>query len=277
MSHQPDIEQFITGTEIDTNPVRDGQVLREVLATHERFMREQPGKRRPHRIIVGTGRGRWALAAVIPLAVILSVIVSEALREPAWAIEQTIAAIEGFQALYAAGIFSLDGKDEVQAELWARQNEDGTCSGDVRLQTRSGYCIVVNEARNTTHTYDPDRNVVEIEDGLGLYCRPWMNGDFFRHMKEACEEWREEYTRDASTGRRYVIVKARNLHDGQSYEFHFDVLTKLPIRFKVWQNSDFAGSPCLDIEKVVYDLPLPEGIFDFQIPAGATVVDGRRP
>ncbi len=278
MSDRRDIEQFVAGTEIGTNPARDRQVLQEVLAAHEHFKQRQPQRlpSQPKRVIFAASRGKWAVAAVIPLAVILSVIVSEALREPAWAIEQTIAAIEGFQAMYAAGILSLDGKTEVQAESWARPNRDGTSSGDLRLRARSGYCIVVNEARSTTHTYDPARNVVQIQGGIRLYCQPWINGDYFRHMKDACEEWHEEYTRDASTGRRYVIVKARNLHDGQSYEYHFDVQTKLPLRLKVWQNPDFAGSPYFNIEKIVYDPPLPEGIFDYQIPAGATVVDERR-
>jgi hypothetical protein len=275
MSDQRDVEQFVAGTEIDTNPIRDRQVLREILEAHEQFKRKQPQEppSQPRRIILGASRGKWAVAAVIPLAVLLSVVVSEALREPAWAIEQTIAAIEGFQAIYATGIFSLDGQTEVQAESWARPNRDGTRSGDLRLQTRSGYCIVVNEARDITHIYDPARHTVEIRGGDGLYCRPWVNGDYFREMKESCEEWHEEYASDASTGRKCVVVRARNLHNGQSYEFHFDVQTKLPLRFKVWQNPDFAGSPYFNIEKLVYDPPLPEGIFDFQIPAGVTVLD----
>jgi hypothetical protein len=279
MSDRRDIEQFVAGTEIDTNPTRDRQVLREIMEAHGHFKESRPRESRPHlgKIMVNAGRRKWALAALVPLAVALSIIVSEVFREPAWAIEQTIAALEGFRAIYATGIASLDGKTAVQAESWARPSRDGTSSGDLRLQTESGYCVVVNEARSTTHTYDPARHVVEIQGGVRLYCQPWVNGDYFRHMKEACEQWHEEYAQDAASGQRYVIVKARNLHDGQSYEFHFDLRTKLPIRFKVWQNPDFAGSPYFNIEKIVYNPTLPEGLFDFQIPAGATVVDERSP
>ena len=216
-----------------------------------------------------------AAAAAIAVVIAVSITVVERLTQPAWAVEQTIEAIERFEAVYGAGILSLDGKTEVQAECWARPNSDGTRSGDMRMQTRSGYCVVANEARDTTHTHDPVRNTVTIQGGDGLYCRPWINGDYFRRMKKACEQWHEEYATDVSTGRRCVIVKARNLHDGQSYEFHFDLQTKLPIRGKVWHNSDFAGSPYFDVEELVYNPPLPEGIFDFQIPPGATVVDEK--
>ena len=276
MSHQQKIEQFIAGTEIDTHPARDQQVLREILETHEQSRQRQPQKQKtqPWRAVGGAGRGKWAVAALVPLAVVLSIVVSEALREPAWAIEQTIAALEGFRAIYATGILSLDGRTEMQAECWARPNKDGTRSGDMRLQTTSGYCIVVNEARDITHIYDPTGNSVEIRGGDGLYCNPWINGDFFREMKQSCEEWHEEYTKDASTGRKSVIVKARNLHNGQSYEFHFDLETKLPLRVKVWHNPDFAGAPYFNIDNIVYNPDLPEGIFDFQMPAGATIVGG---
>jgi hypothetical protein len=261
MSHRQDIELFIEGTEIDTSAARDRQVLSEVLDAHRDFRRKQPQEQQPRRwkVIAETGRGKWVMAAAIPLAVILSIVVSEMLREPAWAIEQTIAAIEGFQAVYGSGILSLDGKTEVRAECWARPNRDGTRSGDMRMQTASGRLIVVNEARDTTHTYDPPRNTVAIQGGDGLYCRPWVSGDYFRHMKGACEQWSEKYVRDAATGRNTVV----------------DLETKLPIRGKVWHNPDFGGSPYFDVEKLVYNPVLPEGIFDFEIPSGATIVDRR--
>jgi outer membrane lipoprotein-sorting protein len=279
MNSADNIEKIVSHVSFRAGPEMDQRLWADTRRAQEQSQARTAtpnGRRRLNRTMRNS-HTKWAVAAMIPLAVMLSVLVSEALREPAWAIEQTIAALEGFRAVYATGIFSLDGKTEVQAESWARPNKDGTRSGDMRIQTTSGYCIVVNEDRDSTHIYDPARNAVEIRGGDGLYCRPWVNGDYFRHMKEACEEWREEYTKDAATGRRCVMVKARNLHDGQSYEFHFDLQTKLPLRGKVWQNPDFIGSPYFNIDKIVYNPALPEGIFDFQIPAGATIVGGRSP
>jgi hypothetical protein len=94
-------------------------------------------------------------------------------------------------------------------------------------------------------------------------------------MKEWCEHWEEEHTTDERTGRRCVIVRARNLHDGQSYQYCFDVQSKLPIRGKVWHNSDFAGQPYFDIRTIIYNPMLPKGTFDCPIPSGAAVVDER--
>jgi len=270
MSHRQDVEQFIRCVEIDTSAARDRQVLGDILQAHQDFRQQQP-QRRPSQV----RHRKWAVAAVLGLAVVLSIVMSETFREPAWAIEQTIAALDGFRAIYGSGIFSLDGKTAVQAECWARPNRDGTRSGDMRIQTASGYLVIVNEAQGTTHTYDPAQNLAMMEDGVGLYCRPWVNGDYFRDVKNSCEEWREQYRTDPTTGRGCVIVKARNLHDGQSYEYHFDLQSKLPLRAKVWQNPDFAGVPYFDVQQIVYNPALPEGIFDFQAPAGATIVDKR--
>lgn len=269
-----DVEQFVAGTDVDLDADKDWQVLSDILKAHEQAERRRPSRRRARRIVTKDRTGLVAAAAVA-VVIALSIAVFERLTQPAWAVEQTIEAIERFEAVYGAGIFSLDGKTEVQAECWARPNRDGTRSGDMRIQTESGYCVVVNEARNTTHTHDPIRNTVTLQDGDGLYCRPWVNGDYFRRMKNACEQWHEEYVKDASTGRRHVIVKARNLHDGQSYEFHFDLQTKLPLRGAVWHNADFAGKPYFDIQEIIYNPDLPDGIFDFQIPAGATIVDEK--
>ena len=121
--------------------------------------------------------------------------------------------------------------------------------------------------------YDPTRNVVLVESGNRFYCRPWINGEFFRKMKNVWTDWQEEYGKDESTGRDCVFVTARNLEDNQSYKFQFDLVTKLPVRGKVWQNSDFKGKPNIEVNGIVYNPILPEGVFDFEVPKAATVID----
>ncbi|MBN2132240.1 MAG: hypothetical protein JW741_22255 [Sedimentisphaerales bacterium] len=274
MKPEREIERFVAATQLDTHGEKDRQVLDDVLAAHGEYKERQSQGARKWRIIRGKGM-RLPAAAVVILTIGLSVVTLERLTKPAWAIEQTIAAIEGFEALYGSGILSLDGTETEQARSWARPNHEGTGSGDLRMETASGYLVVVNEAQNVTHTYDPVRNVVRIQSGRGLYCDPWIDGDYFRDMKGWCEHWEQEYATDELTDRRCVIVRARNLHDGQSYEYYFDVRTKLPVRGKVWHNNDFAGQPYFDIRKIVYNPVLPEGIFDCPIPPGAVVLDER--
>ena len=225
------------------------------------------------RIIMKSQITKLAAAAVIVLAVVLSVTILNHTTTPVWAIEQTIEAIEGFKAIYSSGITVDEDGIEFEVEFWARTNKDGTGSGDFRMETKGGKVTVVNEEQNVTYKYDPSRNVVLVESGIRFYCRPWVDGKFFRIMKDVCTDWKEEYRKDESIGGDCVFVTARNPESSQSYEFQFDLRTKLPIRGKVWQNSDFEGKPNITANKIIYNPVLPDGIFDFEIPEGATVIE----
>jgi len=225
------------------------------------------------RIIMKSQITKLAAAAVIVLAVVLSVTILNHTTTPVWAIEQTIEAIEGFKAIYSSGITVDEDGTEFEVEFWARTNKDGTGSGDFRMETKGGKVTVVNEEQNVTYKYDPSRNVVLVESGIRFYCRPWVDGKFFRIMKDVCKDWKEEYRRDESIGGDCVFVTARNPESSQSYEFQFDLRTKLPIRGKVWQNSDFEGNPNITANKIIYNPVLPDGIFEFEIPEGAQVIE----
>jgi outer membrane lipoprotein-sorting protein len=217
---------------------------------------------------------KYAAAAVVAIAVILSAILLQQTATPVWAIEQTMEAIEGFQAIYGSGITVDEDGNEFEFEYWARPRKDGTASGDLRMETKGGYIIVVNEQKNITYKYDPQLNILSVEKGITFYSRPWINGEYFRKMKKGCTEWHEEYRKDELTGRECVFVKASDRDPGNnwSYNFQFDVQTKLPVCGKVWSNSDFKGKPYVTANEIVYNPVLPEGIFDFTIPEGVEVI-----
>ncbi len=217
---------------------------------------------------------KLAAAAMIAIAIVLPVAILNYTATPAWAIEQTIEAIEGFHAIYGSGVTVDENGNEFEFEYWARPRKDGTASGDLRMEAKGGQVIVVNEQQNVTYKYDPGRNVVSVESGITFYSNPWINGEYFRKMKEGCTEWHEEYRKDELTGRDCIFVKASDRDPGNnwSYIFQFDLETKLPIRGKVWNNSDFKGKPYVTAKEVVYNPVLPEGIFDFTIPEGVKVI-----
>lgn len=217
---------------------------------------------------------KLAAAAMIAIAIVVPVAILNYTATPAWAIEQTIEAIEGFHAIYGSGVTVDENGNEFEFEYWARPRRDGTASGDLRMEAKGGRVIVVNEQQNVTYKYDPDKNVVSIESGITFYSNPWINSEFFRTMKEDCTEWHEEYRKDEATGRVCVFVKASDRDPGNnwSYIFQFDLETKLPISGKVWNNSDFKGKPYVTANKVVYNPSLPEGIFEFAIPEGVKVI-----
>jgi len=226
------------------------------------------------RIIVKSPITKLAAVAALVVAIILLAEIMNYTTTPVWAIEQTIEAIEGFRAIYGSGVTVDEDGNEFEFEYWARPRKDGTASGDLRMEAKGGRVIVANEQQNVTYKYDPGKNVVSVESGITFYSNPWVNGDFFQKMKESCTEWHEEYRKDESTGRNCVFVKAsdRDPANHWSYNFQFDLETKLPIRVKVWDNSDYQGRPYVTANEVVYNPVLPDGIFDFKIPEGAKVV-----
>ena len=269
------IEKLIRNVPINTSAQRDEEVLDDVLNALEKSNNVQSAAHQPNiwRIIMKSQITKLATAAVIILAVVLSITILNQSATPAWAIEQTIKAIEGFRAIYSSGVTVDENGTEFEAEFWARPNKDGTGSGDFRMETKGGQVIVVNEQQNVTYKYYPSQNIVLVESGNRFYCRPWINGEFFQKMKNVWTDWQEEYREDESTGRDCVFVTARNLQDNQSYNFQFDLATKLPVRVKVWQNSDFKGKPNIEANEIVYNPVLPEGVFDFEVPKAAKVID----
>jgi outer membrane lipoprotein-sorting protein len=269
------MEKLIRNVPINTSARRDREVFDDVLNALDKSHNTQSAARQSNiwSIIMKSQTTKLATAAVTIVAVVVSITILNKSATPAWAIEQTIKAIEEFRGFYSSGVTVDEYGKEYEAEFWARPNKDGTGSGDFRMETEGGQVIVVNEHQNVTYKYDPNQNVVLVESGNRFYCRPWINGEFFRKMKNFCTDWQEEYGEDESTGRDCVFVTARNLEDNQSYKFQFDLATKLPVRGTVWQNSDFKGKPNIDADEIVYNPKLPEGVFDFEIPNAATVID----
>ena len=262
------------GSAAKTTTELDKRIIDASLLAQEKLKHTQSASIQPNiwRIIMKSKITKLTTAAAIVLGVVLSVTILNQTATPVWAIEQTIKAIEGFRAIYSCGVTVDENGIELEVEFWARPNKDGTSSGDFRMETKGGQVIVVNEQQNVTYKYDPSRKVVLVESGNRFYCRPWVNAEYFRKMKEGCVDWQEEYRKDESTGRDCVFVTARNPENNQSYKFQFELETKLPVRGKVWHNSDFKGKPYVTANEIVYNPILPDGIFDFEIPEGAKVI-----
>ena len=60
-----------------------------------------------------------------------------------------------------------------------------------------------------------------------------------------------------------------------SYWIEIDLETKLPVCGKQWHNMRREGTPAYDIQRIVYFEELPDKLFEFEIPEGATVVDEK--
>ncbi|MHC4444826.1 MAG: zf-HC2 domain-containing protein [Planctomycetota bacterium] len=225
---------------------------------------------------------KFAAAAAIVLAVIIGMnllTTSPNGTSKAWAIEQTIEALENINSLYMSGVIRDKHALEGDFETWARPHSKHKYSGDVRLETKNGAIVVASEQKNITYLYDPDQNIVSVKKGSGAIISPWLGKEFFEFMKKHMVDWKETYDKDPETGNDCVFVTCRDNNpnrDPKSWWFQFDLETKLPVSFKQWMNYKSEGQPQFYAKKLVYNIELPEGIFEFKIPEGAKVVDYKK-
>jgi hypothetical protein len=208
------------------------------------------------------------LAAAAAIVIATGIIgISLHTAQPAWAIEQTIAALPQVHSIYIAG---------AETEIWTRlaKNMDmGKRSGDSRIEMKEGI-VIVNESENITYHFDKLKNEVHKEEGINACISPWLDGDFFRFMKEYAHDWKESYGVDEQTGRPCVFVTCFHPQspNPRSWWFEFDVETKLPVRLKQWSNKKFEGEPQMKVDQILYNPELSDDLFVFKIPEGATVI-----
>lgn len=223
---------------------------------------------------------KFATAAVVLIAVALSIVLIDKSITPAWAIEQTIEVLEGMKVVHLAGYAKYPDRPRETFEIWAMPHSmDGSVSGNFKLVEGDNHISLANERENITYVYTrhPKWDVLYITEGLNRGCNPFLTGDLFRQLKEMGRNWKERYGRDEETGRDSVFVTfiGPPVNTAPYWKLQFDVETKLPVRGSVWYSEGYEGVPHFEYTSIEYDREIPEGFFDFDIPDGTQVVDCR--
>lgn len=281
MKPKESIEKLIEHVEAETHPAKDRHILGTILRTHE----ETQHQRQPHtwRIVMRSNTAKLATAAVVVIGIGLFVTILDHMTTPVWALDQTLAALKNVRAVYTTGRMYDPSRDrETPFEIWARpQASDPTRSGDCRYSEGDDHLCVASEAENVTYVYtrleNPKQDVVYITEGLnrGMYTFP--SGDMLAEFKAMAENWKEEIRRDPEAGKSYAYItfSGPQVNAAQYWLIQVDVQTKLPVRTAVWFNADRQGQPHYEFTTLEYNPDIPEGCFDFDMPAGAQVVDCR--
>lgn len=236
------------------------------------------------RIIMKTNMRKLTTVAAAIIIVALAITFVEKTTTPAWAIEQTVEALEQFNGIYISGTVGvslaelgghsdkvLAGDEKMSIEIWAQANEQRTRSGNIRMETSDGSIGAVY--KNTTYKYNAKSNFVEIKQGQEVQLSPWPSGDFLLKMQEYMEDWQVLYGKDAATGQELAIITCSNPSQRQSWRLEIDLQTNLPVRVKGWNNTRHEGTPSIDFQRITFFNDLPDDMFKFEIPEGAEVVD----
>jgi hypothetical protein len=277
MKPTENIKHKIKNTKIKTNPDVNQAVLNDLLDQLDKSKNKTPAILQPNiwRIIMKSKITKFATAAAIIIVVAISLFTFiDKAATPAWAIEQTIEALEEIGAIYISGTHY--DKDEIGTdfEMWAQPNSNGSASGNYRTETGSGIIVVAIEQKNITYKYNPDENTCSVENGITATLNPWLGSSFFQIIKQATQNWQVTYDKDQETGRDCVFVTCKHSHapGPKSWWFKFDLETKYPISFKQWTNMNFEGKPQFYAKEIIYNLELPEGLFEFEIPENAKII-----
>jgi hypothetical protein len=211
---------------------------------------------RPRRL--GFGIAGFALLVVAVAAVFLG--------QPshAWSIEQSIQATRPFEALHLRA--TLGGS--IRCELWARSAASPSRRARLLIRSESGWMVWTEG--NTTHYYDPNTRVVQIDDAQTAGFNPWPGTKLFELARAAGvrvvdTRWRFPHRRSVVTEWSFVTANGPT-----SARAEFDLETKLLIGLRQWDNMDRRGVPGVETDDITYLSNLPDAAFSVDLPPGVT-------
>ncbi|MHC4556259.1 MAG: tetratricopeptide repeat protein [Planctomycetota bacterium] len=195
---------------------------------------------------------KLAAAAVIIVAVVLSIVVVDKLASPAYAIDQTIEAFKNVQYMH---IIQRDRAGNTEDERWIEIGSDGI-QARYRQDTPERNFFVVDN-RQTVMVHHPDKNTTILYDANEKsWTWIYAPGKLFQELADGGPGY---YTVEEN-----VQYKGRPAHHLRwvigDTDIYIDPDTKLPIA-----HGDY---------EIDYEYP-PEGTFDIVIPDGVILVDKR--
>ena len=238
------------------------------------------------RIIMKSQITKFAAAAVIILAAALSIVILNKSATPAWAIEQTVESLENIQSIVISGTDRY-GDESMLFKLWFRFKDKDSNSFELRYASDRQIVVVKN---TSAWAYWPKDNKVKVYENVttsenmmrdlyGVYqlaeLNPWITAMVFEMLKSFTDDWQETYGKDDKTGRKCVFVTCSYKPLCISFWFVCDVENKLIIEGKYWRNVSREGQPECHAINFAYNEAIPNEIFNFQIPEGATVINGN--
>jgi hypothetical protein len=126
MKPADNINKFFKNAVVNTNPKMDEAVLDKVLTAHEKAKNTKSAFAEPNlwRQILKSPIAKLAAAAVITMAVVLSINVWDKTTPAAYALEQTVEAHHSLRSIHIKD-FDFSTKEEVPREFWISCDERG--------------------------------------------------------------------------------------------------------------------------------------------------------
>jgi len=286
--NEKQFEDFVRGIKFDDSP--DPSHRDKLEQNLLRSLSKQPRRKETPliiwRTIMKSKIAKLATAAVIIILVAFGITFLDKSVTPAWAIEQSIEAMDQYKAVLIEGSQSeRTWRENGSLELkpyrsWAVANEDQTMVEKYRTEV-DGFLILTTNGQKTWR-YDPNTNTVHVENRPYVASECWCGSQFLEQLKDFRDsgiftKWEETYGKDPATGRQRVFLTIAWLEERfngpRSLWLEFDMESKLLVSLKQWENANWEGPATIVGEKVTYYENLPDNLFELEIPEGATVIE----
>ncbi len=285
MKPAENIKRLFQNAGLSTNPDTHERVFKDMLQAQQQTMAESPAQPEIGRRIMRHPVIRYGIAAVLVLAAVVGFTLFRHTGNIAWAIEQSIEAVGKYRAIIVEGsaaecMFRAEGGMEPRSfKAWAVANEDQTAVKKARHDVDGTPVLTTNGEK--TWWYYPGTNTVRVENRAYVASELWVGSRFLEQLKAFHDSGvltRYETTsgKDPGTGKPRIVLRCawedKRYNGPRSMRFEFDAETNLLTGIRQWENSNWEGPATLVGEKITYCESLPDELFEFQIPPGATVV-----
>lgn len=268
MKPSDNIKKIFKQINIKTNTDTDKLVGNDAVRAMSKSKQKTPVCNKPDiwRIIMKNRITKFAVAASVLIAIVLSITIFDNTVTPVYAIEQTIEAMRSISSIHA---YCTDW-DGSQGETWVQVNPE-TGLEEYHYSDQGNLLIVATP--QATYYYHKDKNLVRIKKEYS----PASSVSIARVFEELPKwvqnhggeyDFQTEFNKDLQK-EIITIHFVVPIYNSESY-IRIDPETKLPINIETIKSK--AGHGVKSVDKIEYNVSIPEGLFEFEIPEGAKVV-----
>ncbi len=273
MRPSENIEKLIKKLHYETSAETHDRVLDNVLQALDKKQKQKVVATAPAlwRIIMKSPITKLSTAVVVIGCIALVIPFMEKIVTPAYSFEQTLQAMHDLRTMY---LVCKDWNDE-EFEMWIELNPDTGIPEYCRAYWPKSKVLNISRP-DTSYQYNERGNQVQINSGK-LYQMDLAPAKVFEQLQQASRENPDSvvifHEYDGRSDKSVIVVIWRG--PTQSFKIYIDPDTKLPVRMQGLESNQL-GSVIKDIKNIEFNVNLPEDIFDFEIPEGASIIDHDR-
>jgi len=267
------IEKLIKRIDVTSSARMHTKTLDDALSAQEKWKNEQSANVKPNiwRIIMNSKTTKFATVVAVILIAALGVTFLDKSATPAYAVQQTIDALRHITSVHIVA----RGWDNELMDIWVKTNPEKGKSEYTYLKApfifdgRTFEFTIVSTPQ-ITYQFNETENVVKVFERQLIKTGFEFDRIFESIAENLDEDQRMEVypAKDPQTGSDVIVLLVQGTD--QFAKLTIDPETKLPLSLETF------GPKKTDIkktEKITYNEPIPHGLFDFQIPDDAEVIN----